>query len=194
MTLPAEPALEPPRLPGDLAIWFIILIEMATFGLLFATFAVVRAQNLALFAASQGLLDAGRGAINTWLLIGGSGCVVLAVRAVSAGARRAGVGWLLAAQGCGLAFLVLKGDEYARKLSAGIDIETNVFFTLYYILTGFHFFHVVAAMAFLAWLTLQTGRGRFGPGKVHALETGAAFWHMVDLLWIVLFPLVYILR
>lgn len=182
------------RLPGDGVMWLLILVELATFGLLFGAFAVVRAQNLALFGASQALLDASKGAINTWLLIGGSGCVVHAVKAARAGLGRRAAGWLVAAQATGVTFLALKVGEYGALVHAGVDVETNVFFTLYFLLTGFHFVHVMAASVLLALLTRPTWRGRYGPHDVHALETVAAFWHLVDLLWLVLFPLVYILR
>ena len=180
------------HLPGDLAVWLIILLELATFGLLFATYAVVRGMDPELFNASQATLDRSKGLINTWLLIGGSWCVVRAVQAIGEGTRSAGVRWLLAAQACGLAFLVFKLQEYSAKFDAGIDLETNRFYMFYFILTGFHFFHVLAAMVFLSILTFFSWRGDYGPGRLHALETGAAFWHMVDLLWIVLFPLLYL--
>lgn len=182
------------HLPGDLAVWLIILLELATFALLFATYAVVRGMDPELFNTSQLTLDRSKGLINTWLLIGGSWCVVRAVQAIGADARAAGLRWLLAAQACGLAFLVFKLQEYGAKFDAGIDLETNRFYMFYFILTGFHFFHVLAAMVFLAILTFFSWRGDYGPGRLHALETGAAFWHMVDLLWIVLFPLVYLMR
>lgn len=182
------------HLPGDLAIWLIILLELATFALLFGTYAVVRGMDPELFNASQLTLDRSKGLINTWLLIGGSWCVVRAVQAIGADARSAGLRWLLAAQACGLAFLVFKLREYGAKFDAGIDLETNRFYLFYFLLTGFHFFHVLAAMVFLAILSFHTWRGDYGPGRLHALETGATFWHMVDLLWIVLFPLVYLMR
>jgi nitric oxide reductase NorE protein len=179
------------RLPGDGVMWLLILVELATFGLMFAAFAVVRAQHLPLFQSSQALLDTSKGAINTWLLIGGSGCVVHAIRALRAGAGRRAAGWMLAAQAAGLAFLVLKLGEYGALAAAGVDVETNVFFTLYFLLTGFHFMHVLAAGVLLALLTRAAWRGRL---SLHALETVGAFWHLVDLLWLVLFPLVYVLR
>lgn len=182
------------RLPGDLSIWIIIAVEMATFALMFGAYAVARALHLAEFSALQRTLDASRGLLNTWLLIGGSGCVVQAVAAVGRGAPRRGLAWLAGAQGCGLAFVVFKVLEYRAKAAAGIDLDTHSFYTLYFLLTGFHLAHVLAAMVFLGLLMAGVARGRFGPGRLHGLETGAAFWHMVDLLWLVLFPLLYLVR
>lgn len=174
--------------------WLIILAELLAFALLFVVYAVARAQHLELFNGSQRTLDATLGVVNTWLLIGGSWCVVSAVQSVEGKRRQAGLGWLVAAQSCGLGFLVLKLVEYGVKSDAGIDLETNLFFMFYFLLTGFHFLHVLAAMAFLAFLTYHTWRGPLDEAHLHALETGAAFWHMVDVLWIVLFPLLYIVR
>ena len=87
--------------------------------------------------------------------------MVRAVQAIGADARAAGLRWLLAAQACGLAFLVFKLQEYGAKFDAGIDLETNRFY-MFFILTGFHFFHVLAAMVFLAILTFFSWRGDYG--------------------------------
>lgn len=199
----STPSLRPadapvtPRLAGDLAIWFVIAAELLTFGLLFVAYAVMRARHTQAFDEAQRLLDRDTGAINTVLLIAGSWCVARAVHAMQAlgpAAGRATVArWLVAAIACGSGFLALKWHEYALKWAAGIDLSSSDFFMFYYLLTGFHFLHVVAALAILLGLLALT-LWRREPASLHALETGAAFWHMVDLLWIVLFPLVYVMR
>lgn len=181
-----------PRLVGDLAIWLVIAAELLTFALLFLSFAVMRWRHPALFAQGQQTLDLNAGAVNTVLLVCGSGCVARAVQAVRGTAPQRGVVWLLAALVCGAGFLALKSTEYAHQIAAGHDLSTDDFFMFYWLLTGFHYLHVVAAMVFLAAL-LPVLRRR-GAAAAHAVETGAAFWHMVDLLWIVLFPLVYVMR
>ena len=183
-----------PRLAGDLAMWLIILAELLTFGILFLCYAFARSQNVALFNASQLTLDLNSGAINTVLLITGSWCVVRAVKAVRRNASASGVRWLLAALLCGVGFVSLKVIEFSAKLDAGIDLSTNTFYMFYILLTAFHFFHVILGMIFLTILMFKTWQGAYGSHEHHALETGAAFWHMVDLLWIVLFPLVYVMR
>lgn len=187
-------AMTPPRLAGDLAVWLIILAELLAFGILFLSYAFARTFDVALFNASQRTLDLNSGAINTALLITGSWCVVRAVQAVKQDASAAGSRWLLAALACGTGFVVIKLLEFSDKAQAGIDLSTNTFYMFYLLLTGFHFFHVLAAMVFLTILLVKTRAGHYGQQNHHALETGAAFWHMVDLLWIVLFPLVYVMR
>jgi nitric oxide reductase NorE protein len=184
----------PPRLVGDLAVWLIILAEMLAFCILFLSYAFARSRNVELFNASQSTLDLHSGAINTVLLITGSWCVVRAVQAVRGDASRVGAGWLVAALACGAGFVTLKVFEFSAKADAGIDLSTNTFYMFYILLTGFHFLHVIVAMVFLAILLVKTLQATYGAQDHHALESGAAFWHMVDLLWIVLFPLVYVMR
>ena len=193
MTRAVEVA-DAPRLVGDLAVWLIILAELLAFGILFLSYAFARLQDVPLFNASQSTLDLTYGGINTALLITASWCVVRAIQAVKCSASVRGAVWLLAALACGAGFVGVKLMEYSAKWAAGVDLSTNTFYMFYFLLTGFHFFHVLAAMVFVAILSVQTLRGRYGPEDVHALETGGAFWHMVDLLWIVLFPLIYVMR
>ncbi len=183
-----------PRLRGDLGVWLVILLELLTFAILFVAYAFARNGELEVFQASQKTLNLHAGAFNTVLLITGSWCVACAVRAVQRDACALGARWLLASLACGTGFLVVKLSEYAEKLQAGVDLSSNTFYMFYIFLTGFHFLHVVVGMLALVYLWFKTRRGDYGSHDSHALETGAAFWHMVDLLWIVLFPLVYVMR
>ena len=183
-----------PRLRGDLGVWLVILLEFLTFAIPFVSFAFARTREVALFNASQATLNLNAGALNTVLLISGSWGVASAVAAVRRDASAVGARWLLGALVCGGGFMVVKLGEYAQKLASGVDLSTNTFYMFYLLLTGFHFLHVVVGMLALGYLWVKTRRGRYGSQDCHALETGAAFWHMVDLLWIVLFPLVYVMR
>ena len=185
---------EVPRLSGDLGVWLVILLELLTFAILFIAFAFARLREVDSFNASQSTLDLHMGAVNTVLLITASWCVASAVRAVRQDASKQGARWLVGALVCGCGFLVLKMTEYVDKLSSGLDLSSNTFYMFYFVLTGFHFLHVVVGVLALAYLWFKTQRGDYGSRDCHALETGGAFWHMVDLLWIVLFPLVYVMR
>ena len=197
MSGPPFSALEPmpgPRLPGDLVVWLLVLVELLTFGMLFIAFAAARLREPAVFAAGQATLDLNSGALNTVLLVSASGCAARALHAVRGGRSTAGARWLLGALACALGFLAVKGHEYADKWREGIDVANNTFYLLYVMLTGFHFLHAAVGCLLFALLWPPTRRGAYGPGHCHALETGVVFWHMVDLLWMVLFPLVYVLR
>lgn len=193
LALPADTA-PGRRLPGDLAIWVFILAEMLAFAVFFASYAFARAHNVELFNLYQQTLDRNAGAINTVLLVTGSWFVALAVQAAHrddsrVAARHIGLGFL-----CGAGFLTVKVFEYAAKFGAGISLSTNTFYMFYISLTFFHFMHVILGMVILAILWVKTRQGAYGSHDTHGLESGAAYWHMVDLLWIVLFPLVYVMR
>lgn len=192
-TVPA-PAPDHPRLPGDLAIWVFILAEMLVFAVFFAAYAFARAHDPEMFNFYQQTLDRNAGAINTLLLVTGSWFVVLAVQAAHRDdkaiiPRHIALGML-----CGAGFLVVKVFEYAAKFGAGISLSTNTFYMFYISLTFFHFMHVILGMVILAVIWTQARKGAYGRGNCNGLESGAAYWHMVDLLWIILFPLVYVMR
>ena len=193
-TDPPAHAAAGPRLPGDLAIWVFILAEMLAFAVFFAAYAFARAKNVELFNESQLSLDRTAGLINTVLLITGSWCVARSVQSAKHDAVPAATRWMAASMLCGAGFLGVKIVEYAAKFGAGISLSTNTFYMFYISLTFFHFMHVILGMVILGILLVKLRQGAYGSHDVHGLESGAAYWHMVDLLWIVLFPLVYVMR
>lgn len=191
---PAEAPVEPSRhLAGDLAIWVFICAELLAFAVFFVAYGVARARHVDLFNAGQLTLDRNAGAINTVLLITGSWFVVQAVARLRAGNARASATRLLFALACGGGFLVVKVFEYKAKFAAGISLSTDTFYMFYISLTFFHLMHVLLGMVILVLLWNSLRRGP-GPTTLSSLESGAAYWHMVDLVWIILFPLVYVLR
>jgi nitric oxide reductase NorE protein len=199
ITLPlpasAAPATAHEAPPGDLAIWFFILAELLAFAVFFVAYAFARAHDVALFDAMQAQVDRSAGAANTVLLISGSWCVARAVALVTGrGDSRGGSRWLAGGILCGVGFLVVKVFEYAAKFGAGINLSTNTYWMFYLSLTFFHFMHVILGLVILVVLWHQTRRGQYGPGRANGLESGAAYWHMVDLVWLILFPLVYVMH
>ncbi len=185
--------------PGDLAIWVFIIAELLAFALFFGAYAFARSTNVELFDEMQRTLDRDSGAINTLLLITASWCVARAVHLVvdtppSQQVSQRAARWLLGGIVCGAGFLVVKLFEYAHVFGAGITLSTNTFYMFYISLTFFHFMHVILGMVILVVLWAQTRKGMYGPDAANGLESGAAYWHMVDLVWIILFPLVYVMR
>ena len=166
--------------------WVLIASELLVFGASLLAFLSVRIAYPAQFAADQALLDTTAGAINTIVLVTSGLCAAAAIRAREAGWRRTARRWLLAAGSLGTVFLIVKAFEYASKASIGIGIETSPFFTFYYLLTGFHALHVVAGIVLLALVSWAD--------SVRNMEAAVAFWHMVDLVWVLLFPIIYVLR
>lgn len=196
--LAVAPTAHPPRLAGDLAIWIFILAELLAFGVFFAAYAFTRANNVALFDAEQAALNANAGAVNTVLLLTASYFVVRAVqaaeRATTRAADRIAARWMVAAIGCGGAFLVVKLFEYAAAFESNISLSSSPFHMFYLSLTFFHFMHVILGLVILVALWWNLRAGRYRAGDMNGLETGAAYWHMVDLVWLVLFPLVYVIH
>lgn len=180
--------------PGDLAIWVFILAELLAFGVLFAAYAITRLNNLELFNEMQLTLDRDAGALNTLLLITGSWFVARAVAALKADRRRASADFLLAGISSGFAFLIVKYFEYSAKFAAGVGLDTNTFYMFYLSLTMFHALHVVLGMVILGFVWNKARQGGYSARDHHGIETGASYWHMVDLVWIILFPLVYVMR
>lgn len=187
---PAPSGAEPPHplddLPGDLMMWVLIVSELLVFGAGLAAYLGVRMTDPAGFAAAQDQLNRTGAGINTLVLVTSGYFAARAAQAAEAGTRGAARLWLAAAAAGGGVFLVIKGLEFADKARHGITIDTSAFYTFYYLLTGFHAAHVVAGIIILGLVGLRA--------TPRATEAGTAFWHMVDLVWVLLFPVLYLLR
>ena len=194
-------SVKAPYPPGDFAIWIIIYVEFITFALLFLGYAFSRRLDVELFNASQLAVSQTSGFINTLILITSSYFVVKAVQSIrtmtvetqkesNIEASR----WLLFAIMCGMAFLVIKVTEFSHIFGMGIHLSTNTYFMFYIMLTVFHFLHVLLGLLILFVIYKKTKSYGYLPNDAKGIETGASYWHMVDLLWIILFPLVYIIR
>jgi nitric oxide reductase NorE protein len=181
-------------LPGDFAIWIFIYAEMLAFGALFVAYAFTRAKNVELFNASQLTLSRASGAVNTLVLITSSYFVIRGLAAIKHGLNKQCAHWLTGAFLLGGVFVFIKMVEFNDKFAAGITMSTNNFYMFYLSLTFFHFMHVLMGMVILAVIILKAHRGGYSQQDYVGVETGASFWHMVDFLWIILFPLVYIIR
>lgn len=195
------------HLPGEVGIWVFILGDMLVFALFFIVFTYYRGINTELYLQSQASLNQNYGALNTLLLLLSSWFVVVAVSDVRSSvgnaaansglvqqpsSSRASILFALALL-CGCGFATVKVIEYSEKFSAGISITSNEFFMYYYIFTGLHFLHVLVGMGVLVFLWLKA-RVDVQKKDLILIESGATFWHMVDLLWIVLFPLIYLMK
>lgn len=182
------------RLPAEEGIWIFIIADIFLFAVFFNVFAFYRARDLVLFRAGQASLDWHLGLIYTLLLLTSSWFVACALRSVRKGLRRPATAWLSAAVACGLGFSALKLVEYAQKLKVGINLTTNDFYMYYFMFTGLHFLHLLLGMAVLLYLLALLRKTEWSKSDIRLFEGGAAYWHMVDLLWIVLFPLIYLLK
>lgn len=182
------------RLPGVEGVWVFVLADMCFFGVLFVSFMQERIKQGALFETARHTLNPDFGGINTLILLTSSWFVVLAVDAAKRDRIAANPKLLLAALLCGIAFGISKAIEYGGKLAAGITPMSNDFYMFYFSLTGIHLLHVIGGCVMLAVFWLKARKGEFDSRNLKVLESGATYWHMVDLLWIFLFPLLYLLR
>lgn len=174
------------ELPGDLMMWVLIVSEFLVFGAALLAFLAVRATDPAGFSADQAMLDRTAGALNTIVLVTSGLFAALAVVCRERKQRTRARRWLLAAGSLGIIFLIIKSFEYGHKADLGIGIETSPFYTFYYLTTGFHALHVVAGIIILGLVAWAD--------SVRNVEAAVAFWHMVDFIWVLLFPIIYLLR
>jgi cytochrome c oxidase subunit 3 len=198
-------SLERQAQASRLGMWVFLASEVLLFGGFFALYAGYRAQSPEAVAIGIAHADVLIGTVNTAVLLVSSFFVAWAVRMLRLGAPRAS-GWLvLSAVALGLVFLVLKGVEYRNHLAEGIDPTgfgpfvrehpehgLGTFFTLYYIATGTHGIHVAIGVLVLAFFAFLLFSGRLTTLYAHRLEVAGLYWHLVDAIWIFLWPLFYL--
>jgi len=180
-----------PAFPG---IWYFVIADCIGFAIFFFVFMTERLPQAELFDASAQQLDARIGLANTLILITSSWLVALAAQATRRG-ELSRARWLLpGALLTGSGFAILKGIEYGIKISHGISPLTNPFYMFYFILTGVHFLHYLVGMVVLVILSLKVRQAEAGdPAFDTWMESGGIYWHLVDLLWVFLFPMLYLL-
>ena len=178
---------------AKLGVWVFLATEVLLFGALFTSYAVFRVKYPELFRAEHAKLDRVLGAVNTVVLITSSLMVVFGVDAIKRGKARLfeacfGATILLAG-----VFLCVKYAEYGAKFHHGIYPRTNLFFSIYFMLTGLHGIHVLLGMGVLSYVILLSRRGRLSANYYTPAEMSGLYWHFVDLVWIYLFPLLYLI-
>ena len=194
-----EPQAEhgPRRVPGESGIWLFILLDMLIFVEMFIIFTVYRADDRVPFERAQEAMIPAFGLAYTLLLLTSSWCVVMAVNAARRrefhyASRLVNWGFML-----GAAFALLKVVEYAEKFISGYGPTSNDFLMFYFVMTFVHLLHATAGLFVLRYMqrqirVLERDWAPHERAHTHAIETGAVYWHMVDLLWIVLFALFYL--
>ena len=181
------------KLPGDLAMWFFILAELTVFAIFFIGFSVSEQLNEEMFRLGKAQLHQTAGLINTIALITSSFFVALALTKIHKAQAKQSVLLLLIAKAFAIIYISVKIWEYLSLFEQGITIETNTFFTLYFLITAFHLMHVLLGMVILSFIAYSAWQGKYQNNDVSGFEAGTSYWHMVDLLWIILFPLIYVI-
>jgi nitric oxide reductase NorE protein len=182
------------RLPGVEGIWALIGADAVIFAVLFGSFMQERLHSPGVFEVSRHTLNMNLGGLDTLILLTSSWMVALAIQALKGDLVDRVPRYLLAGVLTGLLFMVSKSIEYFQKITHGITPATNSFFMWYFTLTGIHLFHVVLGTALLTFVWTRSRGGRYRSSNRAVPECVASFWHLVDLLWIVLFPLLYLMK
>jgi nitric oxide reductase NorE protein len=180
--------------PGVRDFWILIAAECGLFSLFFVTYMLSRNGDIDLYRASQQTLSRNLGGFNTLVLILGSWAVMRALDCVRCDRAQGAARWLAGAAGCGVTFFCVKIVEYGDKLSHGLFPTTNDFFTFYFVLTMIHLVHLIIGTIVLLVMRRGVIEGAYRAGHMAVLESGAIYWHLVDLLWMFLCALLYLLR
>ena len=209
----AEPQQQ--RDAASLGMWIFLSTEVMFFGGLFCAYLIYRRLYFGDFGAASKSIDATLGATNTAVLICSSLTVVLAVWAAQTALRKLLIGSLIVTMLLGMVFLGIKAKEYKDKFEehhvpgASFSFDhvpipghpdqyanprhAEIFFALYFIMTGLHALHMIIGLGLFAWLLYAAWKGRFTPEYHTPIEIGGLYWHFVDIVWIYLFPLLYLI-
>jgi cytochrome c oxidase subunit 3 len=187
---------------SKLGMWLFLVTEMVLFGGLFIAYSVMRHRYPAEFHHGGAELNATLAVINTLALLTSSLTVVMSIVATQRGEIKRAMAFLGTTVGLGAVFLVIKSFEWAAKFHHGIYPSSahlatlppgeQVFFGLYFSITGLHGLHVIAGMGVLSWVLWMMARGRVRADRYIHLENSGLYWHLVDVIWIFLLPLFYL--
>lgn len=184
--------------------WIFLVTEVLMFGGLFVAYGIFRGMYPEMFHEAHHHLAVKMGAINTVVLITSSLTMVLAVTSTQRGRRDQAILYLIFTFILASCFLVVKYFEYSHKFHDGLlpggffsnheltNPKTPLFFSLYFMMTGLHGIHVLIGMGIIAWILKRTIKGEFSPHYYTPVELVGFYWHFVDLVWIYLFPLLYL--
>jgi cytochrome c oxidase subunit 3 len=199
------PSLEQQEQAARLGMWLFLATEILLFTVLFTAYSVYRFLFPAGFEGASHLAHVALGTTNTVVLITSSLTVALAIYYARQGQSKRTVALLAVTIAFGAVFMVLKGIEYYHHFADGqlpgkyyhyVGLKgpgVSMYFTLYFLMTGLHGLHVLVGMGVLAWLAARAARGDFSRAYSTPVELGGLYWHLVDLIWIFLFPLFYLL-
>jgi cytochrome c oxidase subunit III len=185
--------------------WLFLVTEVLFFGGLFVAYIIYRAWNPELFLMAAQELDTVMGGVNTLVLIGSSLTMALAIRAAQLNQQKQISIYLLVTIGLALTFMVIKYFEYTHKFDMGIfpgeyytyegieHAKAHIFFSIYYMMTGLHGIHVIIGVGLMVYLLIKVRHNTYNSEYYTPIEVTGLYWHLVDIIWIFLFPLLYLI-
>lgn len=189
---------------AKLGMWIFLVTEILFFGGLFTFYAIYHAMNPDIFHNAHKALNWKLGGLNTLVLITSSLTMALSIRELQLNRRKGALAHLTATLLLAGVFMVIKYFEYAHKFHVGqlpgefytytgiVGTNPHIFFSIYFTMTGLHGIHVLAGMGVIVWMMIRTAKREFGPEYYTPVEMTGLYWHLVDLIWIFLFPLLYL--
>ena len=177
---------------GGILMWIIIFLELITFGMAIVSFVYFGKQNSELYHQSRLQLNTSFGAINTFFLLTSGYFMANAVHQFKENNIQKSSFYFKLTMLGGFLFILLKSIEYFHKIEAGISLDTNIFFSFYWMLTGFHVIHIIIGLVILS-LTNYGMNKKNSETTIEDIEACGAFWHLCDLIWLLLFPVLYLI-
>jgi cytochrome c oxidase subunit 3/cytochrome o ubiquinol oxidase subunit 3 len=176
--------------------WVLIGSESLFFGSLIATYMIYKGQStVGPYAhGAEGLLNIPLTSISTFVLLMSSLAMVLALHAVQSGNRRGAITWLFATAALGSLFLGFQAFEFTHFWNEGLTLDRNLFGSSFFVLTGFHGAHVAVGVVWLLTLMGESLRHNLPPSRALTVEIAGLYWHFVDVVWIVIFTLIYLIE
>ena len=178
--------------PGGILMWIVIFLELLTFGIALVFMIILSKEESAVFHSSRLMLNPVLGNTNSVVLLTSGYFMAESVRYYRAKNNRKANTTINIAMLFGVLFLIIKGVEYYLKITSGISLSTNTFFSFYWLLTGFHYIHVIVGLVILLVIK-RYNQQESTESNLEFYSAGATFWHMCDLIWIILFPILYLL-
>ncbi len=190
---------------AKLGMWLFLLTEILLFGGLFVAYSIYRSWHPDMFYNAHKFLDITMGTINTIVLITSSVTMALSIRSIQLNNRQNSIKFLWATLFLAGVFLVIKYFEYAHKIHLGQlpgefytfeGIEgsnPHIFFSVYFMMTGLHGIHILGGIGVISWILRNTYRNKYSAEYYTPVEMTGLYWHLVDLIWIFLFPLFYLI-
>jgi cytochrome c oxidase subunit III len=199
--------VEQQRDASTLGMWIFLITEVMFFGGMFLAYSIYRSKFPEVFAVASTSMNVYLGAANTVVLLCSSLTMVMAVRSATLGKQKAIVGWLIFTLIFGMAFLGIKAVEWTEKFElhhvpgmlnfhlAGVTQQgaAQIFFALYFCMTGLHALHMVVGVGILSFLVYETMKGKYSAAYMTPVDISGLYWHFVDIIWIFLFRLLYLI-
>lgn len=185
----------PPSTPipsGKLGMWVFLSSEIMLFGAFISAFIVLRMGSPNFGVPAEEIMGRPLATVNTFLLILSSFTMVLALAAIQRDDRRSFARNMMATLGLGILFLCVKMFEYHHKISEGLTISSSLFGSFYFTLTGLHALHIIGGLVFNGYILRNGLRGRYNAQHHERVEYAGLYWHFVDLVWVILFPMFYL--